>query len=147
MRKYSDDSIGEGIKVGFNQTLDNYLKVFVGNDISNLTKYDKKQIIDTTILKHLNVDCYLLEQWSINCIDRNGNGELQNLTKSSNGKTPTPEKGHSPTPPIANSFMYIKTSAKNYAANDYCRFERTDYIQFYKLVSIINGFQHEVINQ
>ena len=32
----------------FNQTLQNYLKVSVGNDTYNLTKYDKIQIKDIT---------------------------------------------------------------------------------------------------
>ena len=35
----------------FNQTLQNYLKVSVGNDIYNLTKYDKIQLTDITIIK------------------------------------------------------------------------------------------------
>ena len=33
-----------------NQTLENYLKVSVGNYVHNHTKYDKKQITDTTII-------------------------------------------------------------------------------------------------
>ena len=36
-KKYVDDSIGEGTIVRFNQTLQNYLKVSVGNDTYNLT--------------------------------------------------------------------------------------------------------------
>ena len=39
----------EGTIVTFNQTLQNYLKVSVGIDFYNLTKYDKKQIADTTM--------------------------------------------------------------------------------------------------
>ena len=35
----------------FNQTLQNYLKVSVGNDTSNLTKYNKIQLTDTTVMK------------------------------------------------------------------------------------------------
>ena len=35
----------------FNQTLQNYLKVSVGNDIHNVTKYDKIQITGTTKIK------------------------------------------------------------------------------------------------
>ena len=37
-----DGSIGEGTIVRFIQTLDNYLKVSVGNDTNNLTTCDKK---------------------------------------------------------------------------------------------------------
>ena len=50
-KNYIGDSIGEGTIVRFNQTLVNYLKVSVGNDTYNLTKYDRKQITDTTIIK------------------------------------------------------------------------------------------------
>ena len=44
--KYVDDSVGEGNILRFNETLQNYLKVSVGNDTYNLTKYDKIQITD-----------------------------------------------------------------------------------------------------
>ena len=40
-KKYVVDSIGEDTIVRFNQTLQNYLKVSVGNDTYNLTKYNK----------------------------------------------------------------------------------------------------------
>ena len=42
--KYVDDSIEDGNVLRFNQTLENYLKVSVGNDTYNLTEYDKIQI-------------------------------------------------------------------------------------------------------
>ena len=51
-KNYVDDSIGEGTIVRFNQTLENYLKVSVGNDTYNLTKNDKIQITDTTEIKY-----------------------------------------------------------------------------------------------
>ena len=44
-KKNVDDSIGEGTLLRFNQTLQNYLKVSVGNDTYNLSKYNKKQQI------------------------------------------------------------------------------------------------------
>ena len=53
-KKHVDDSIGEGTIVGFNQSLQNDLKVSVGNDIYHLTKYDKIQSTDTTIFKKAN---------------------------------------------------------------------------------------------
>ena len=58
-KKYVDESIGEGTLLRFNQTLENYLKVSVGNDTYNLTKYDKIQITDTTINKYPNTGGYL----------------------------------------------------------------------------------------
>ena len=39
--KYVDDSIGECTILRFNQTLQNYLKVSVGSNSYNLTKYDR----------------------------------------------------------------------------------------------------------
>ena len=60
-KKYIDDSIGEGTIVKFKQTLQNYLKVSIGNDINNLTKYNKAQNVDTTIIKPLNIGGYLLQ--------------------------------------------------------------------------------------
>ena len=50
-KKYVDDSIGEGIILRFNQTLENYPKVSVGNFKYNLTNYDEYQVTDTTIIK------------------------------------------------------------------------------------------------
>ena len=37
--------------VRFNQTIQNYLKVSFGNDTYNLTKYNKIQLTDTTVMK------------------------------------------------------------------------------------------------
>ena len=47
-KKYIDDSIVEGTLLRFIQTLENYLRVSVGNDTYNMTKKDKLQITDTT---------------------------------------------------------------------------------------------------
>ena len=47
-KQYVDDSIDEGTIVRFNQTLQNYLKVSVDNDVYNLTECDKKQLTDKT---------------------------------------------------------------------------------------------------
>ena len=61
-KKYIEYSIQEGTIVRFNQTLTNYLKVSVGNDTYNLTKYDKIQITDTTDIKFLNIGGDLLQK-------------------------------------------------------------------------------------
>ena len=39
-KKYFDDELDKNTIVRFNQTLQNYLKVCVGDDTYNLTKYD-----------------------------------------------------------------------------------------------------------
>ena len=60
-KKYIDDELDKNNLVRFNQTLQNYLKVSVGNDTYNPTKYDKIQIIDTTIIKYPNTGSYFLQ--------------------------------------------------------------------------------------
>ena len=52
-KNYLDDSIRENTVLRFNQTLQNYLEVSVGNYVYNLTKYDKILIIDVTEKKFL----------------------------------------------------------------------------------------------
>ena len=53
-KKYIDNELDKNTIVRFNQTLQNYLKASVGNNTYNLTKYDKIQITDTTIIKYPN---------------------------------------------------------------------------------------------
>ena len=60
-KKYIDDQLDKNTIVRFNQTLQKYLKVSVGNDKYNLTKYDKIQITDTKIIKYPNTGGYLLQ--------------------------------------------------------------------------------------
>ena len=59
-KRYFDDQLDKNTILRFYQTLENYLKVSVGNTTYNLTKYDKIQITDTTIKKALNNGGYLL---------------------------------------------------------------------------------------
>ena len=80
-KKDNDNSIGEGTIVRFNQTLENYSKVSVGNDTHNLTKYDKIQIKDTTFIKYPNTGGYILQKWVIKCNVKNINGKIQNFKK------------------------------------------------------------------
>ena len=61
-KKYIEYSIQDATIVRFNQTLTNYLKVSVGNDTYNLTKYDEIQITDTTDIKFLNIGGDLLQK-------------------------------------------------------------------------------------
>ena len=62
-KKCVDDSIVEGIFLRFTQTLETLLKVSARKDVYNLTKYDKKQITDITIIKYQNTGVYCLENW------------------------------------------------------------------------------------
>ena len=104
-KKYIDDSIGEGTLLRFNQTLTNYLKVSVGDDTYNLTKYDKIQLTDTTIMKAGISGGYLLQNWNIKCNDKNGNGKIANFIKSTRTNSPSSNSGPEGLPPIGDCFM------------------------------------------
>ena len=77
-KKYIDDELDKNTIVRFNQTLSNYLKVTVGNDRYNLSKYNKTQLTDTTLIKYGN-GSYLVPRWKVVCNDKNNNGERQIL--------------------------------------------------------------------
>ena len=139
-KKINDGSIEEGTIVGFNQTITNYLKVSVGDNTYNLTKYDKLQITDTTIIKHPNTSCYLLQIWIIKSNDRNNNGKIQNFIKSTKTDSPTGYSGSTSLPPIANSFMYLETSSNNHGNNVFVSFKRTDSIQISNITYYYNRF-------
>ena len=80
-KKYIDDELDKNTILRFNQTLENYLKVSVGNDTYNLTIYDKIHLTDTTVMKSGNTGGYLLPYWKIICNDKNNNGKIQNFIK------------------------------------------------------------------
>ena len=88
-KKHVDELIGDGNILRFNQTLQIYLKVSVGNDTYNLTKYDKIQITDTTIIKPPNRGGYLLQNWVIKCNDKNNKGKIKNFNESTKTNSPT----------------------------------------------------------
>ena len=140
-KKYIDESIAEGTLVRFNQTLTNYLKVSVGNDTYNLTKYDKIQLTDTTVMKAGNSVGYLLQNWNIRCNDKNNNGKISNFIKSTKTNSPTGGSGATSLPPIGTAFMYIETSGGNYGTdNIFCSIERTDIIQISNITFYYNRF-------
>ena len=57
--------------LSFNQPPNNYLKVSVEKNDHNLTKLDKNQKIDTRVTKIGTTGGYLMQQWNINCHDKN----------------------------------------------------------------------------
>ena len=128
-KKCIDDELDKNTIIRFNQTLQKYLRVSVGNDIYNLTKYNKIQLTDTTIIKYPNSGDYLLTSWRMFCNDKNNNGKIQNFIKSTKTNTPTPDSGASSLPPIGDAFMYIETSSNNHGNNVLVTFERIDIIQ------------------
>ena len=128
-KNFVDDSIGEGTIVRFNQTLENYLKVSVGNDTYNLGKNIKIQIIDTTEYKFPNLGSGLLKKWNIKCNNKNNDSKVGNFIKSTITNSPTGYSGATLLPPIGNSFMYIGTGSNNHGQERvFVSFERTDII-------------------
>ena len=100
-KKYFDDSVGEGTTLRFNQTIQNLLKVTVGNDVKNLTKYDKIQTIDTTEIKFRNIGSDLLQKWNIKCNIKNNNSKVGDFIKSTTTNSPTSHSGASSLPPLS----------------------------------------------
>ena len=145
-KKYVDNQLDKNTLVRFNQTLRNYLKVSVGNDIYNLTKYNKIQLTDITIIKYPNNSVYLLQNWNIKCNDRNNNGKIQNFFRSSKTNSPTSDSGATSIPPIGDSFMYIETSSNNNGNNVFVSFERTDIIQITDIIFYYNRFSISNVN-
>ena len=53
-KKYIDDELEKNTNLSVKQRLENYLKLSVGKDTYNLTKYDKTELKDTTIIRQGN---------------------------------------------------------------------------------------------
>ena len=128
-KKYIDDQLGESTIVRFNQTLESYLKVSVGSDTYNLTKYNKIQLTDTTTMKAGNTGVYLLLYWKNVCNDKNNSGKIQNFNKSTKTNSPTGNSGATSLPPLVSAFMYIETGSNNHGSNVFVSCERTYIIQ------------------
>ena len=139
-KKYVDDTVVESNILRFNQLLENYLKVAVGNDTYNLTRYDKIQITFTKKIKAPNNGGYFLQNWKIKCSAKNGNGKISKFINSTKISSPTGDSGATSLPPIGDSFMYIETSSNNEGENTFCSFELTDIIQNSNLTFYYNRF-------
>ena len=139
-KNYIDDELDKKTILRFIQTLQNYLKVSVGNDKYNLTRYDKIQLTDTTIIKIGNSGDSLLPYWKIVCYDKNNNGKISNFIKSTRTNSPTGDSGAMSLPPIGNCFLYIETSSGNHGNNVFVSFERTDIIQICNITFYYNRF-------
>ena len=139
-KKYVDDEVDKNTLVRFIQTLQNYLKVSVGNNTYNLTKYDKIQMIDITVIKVPNKGTFLLQNWNIKCNDKNINGNINKFIRSTKSSSPTADSGATTLPPIGNSFLYIETSSNNHGNNVFVSFVRTDIIQITNITFFYNRF-------
>ena len=132
-KKNADDQLDKNTIVRCNHTLQNYLKISVGDTKYNLTKYDKIQKPDIKNIIYPNSGGYLLQNWVIKCNDKNFAGKLQNFIRSSTLLTPSPDTGSNVLPPIGKSYLYIETNSNNHGENVFCSFERIDIIQISKI--------------
>ena len=139
-KKYIDDELDKNTIVRFNQTLSNYLKVSVGNDIYNLTKYDKIQITDTTEMRYPNIGSDLLQRWNIKCNNKNNQSRINDFIKSTKTNSLTGYSGATSLPPIGTAFMYIETSSNNHGDDVFVSWERTDIIQISNITFYYNRF-------
>ena len=139
-KKYIDDELDKNTVLRFNQTLQNYLKVSVGNDTYNLTKYDKIQITDTTEMRYPNIGSDLLQKWNIKCNNKNNISKVGDFIKSTKTNSPTGHSGATSLPPIGTAFMYIETSSNNHGNNVFVSWERTDIIQISNITFYYNRF-------
>ena len=119
-KKYIDDELDKNTVLRFNQLLQNYLKVSVGNDTYNLIKYDKIQIIDTTEMRYPIIGSDLLQKWNIKCNNKNNQARITDFIKSTKTNSPTGDSGATSLSPIGNSFMYIETSSNNHGDDVFC---------------------------
>ena len=88
-KKYIDNELDKNTVLRFNQTLKNYLKVSVGKDTYNLTKYDKVQITDTTEMRYPKIGGDLLQKWNIKCNKKNNQCRITDFVKSTKTNSPT----------------------------------------------------------
>ena len=139
-KKYIDDELDKNTILRFNQRLQNYLKVSVGNDIYTLTKYKEMQIVDITKIIYSNTGRDLLQNWLMTCNDRNNNGNIQNFVRSTRTSCPSADSGATSLLPIGDAFMYIETSSNNHGDNIFVSFERTDIIQISNIAFYYNRF-------
>ena len=140
-KKYIDDELDKNTILRINQTLQNYLKVSVGNDTYNLTKYDKIQITDITEIKYSNIGSDLLQKWNIKCNNKNNISKVGDFIKSTKTNSPTGHSGATNMPPIGTAFMYIETSSNNHGHERvFVSWERTDIIQISNITFYYNRF-------
>ena len=126
--------------VRFNQTLQNYLKISVGNDTYNLTKYNKISITDITGIKFPNIDDALIQKWKIYWNNKNNQSRINDFIKPTKTNSPSSYSGATSLPPIGSSFMYIETSSNNHGSNVFVSWERTDVIRISNITFYYNRF-------
>ena len=140
-KKYIDNQLDKNTIGRFKQTLENYLKVSIGNDTYNLANYNKVNITDITEIRNPNTGQMLLQKWILRCLKKSYNAKFNTFLKSTTNTSPTAESGASSLPPIGWSFMYVESSSNNHGANHIMvSWERTDIIRISNIKFYYNRF-------
>ena len=105
-----------------------------------MTKYNKIQLTDITVINVGNSGGYLLPYWKIVCNDKNNSGKIINFIRSTRMNSPTGDSGATSLPPLGAAFMYIETSSNNNRNIVFISFERTDIIQISNITFYYNRF-------
>ena len=116
------------------------MKVSVGNDTYNLTKYDKILFTDITEIRFPNTGSDLLQKWKIDCNNKNNQSKINDFIKSTRTNSPSSHSVPESLPPIGTAFMYIETSSNNHGSNVFVSFERTDIIQITNITLYYNRY-------
>ena len=93
--KYIDDELDKNIILRFIQSLQNYLKLSIGNDTNKLTKQNKINITVLTEMRNPNTGQSLSQKWTLNCLNKYYNAKLNTFLKSTTSTSPTAESGAS----------------------------------------------------
>ena len=140
-KQYVDDELDKNTIVRFDQTLSNYLKVPVGDDVYNLTKFDRIRIIDIREMRYPDIGGHLLQKWNIKCNKRIIQSRINDFIEATKTNSPTSESAAESLPPIGSSFVYIGSSSNNHDSDVvFVNWERTDTIQISNIIFYYNRF-------
>ena len=140
IKNYLDNDLDKNTILRYNQTLESYLKVSVGNIKYKLTNNNKIQLTDKTVMRAGNTRGYLLLFWKNVCNDKNNRGKITNFKKPTKTKSPTGDSGANSSPPIGSSYLYMEISSNDHGNNVFVSFERTDIIQITNITFYYNRF-------
>ena len=95
-----------------------------------------KKITVTTIIKHSDTGCYLLQNWIIKCNDKINSGKIQNFIKPTKTNNPTRDSGATSLTAVGDCFMHLERSSNIHVNNVFVSFERRD-ITHINIISLI----------
>ena len=123
-KKFVDVLLGGFNFSRFNQSKENILIVSVQKDLYNLSKNDKNQNIETTIINSTNSGGHFFQNCVIKCNDKYNKNKIQNFTNSTKSNSPSSKSGAESLSSIGNSFVYIETISNNQYKIAFCQLEK-----------------------